>query len=908
MALSPHLERSAHDRVVTECFAELWKHSVDLMFIMAVEPDGEFSLYDNNPASREVMGLDANEPIHRLNIRETWDDDIVEGIYATYRKAIEAKKPVSFEQYAMQGDKPVFVDTLFVPIFDDEGNPIFICGVARDISTIKEAEQVALDANAKLEEYSRALEQINSELDEKVELRTQALAATTKELELALAAKSSFVSRMSHEIRTPINAMLGLTNLLKKSQLDHVQQGYVKKIIESGNLLMGLVNDILDLSKIEADKLEPEQIAFDPQELFKQSLSINHFKASEKQLEFLCYLDPMMPRKLIGDPLRIQQIVTNLLSNALKFTHSGTVSLEVCFHQKTQNSGTLEWTVSDTGIGIAPQQLDTLFTSFAQADPSISRRYGGSGLGLSICKKLSELMHGEIEVSSVENQGSQFTVRVPVGIEEALSITDHITLARHARILVVERSEASWRLVNRMFTAVGFQVERSSSLGNALTMAKGAMNDAQPFDAILVDWGTVQGAHVQSTLRIIHKYQKLDKLLLTAPTLQSVVNYGLEGSCFLIEKPLLPESVFPLLGDIQISKTEQALEAHAQCVDQLRGQKLLLVDDNPLNLQVAIGFLADYGLQIDTANDGQEAIDRILAHDYDLVLMDLQMPNLDGISATRRLRAITDQAPPIIALTAYTAESTIQECIESGMVGHLSKPLVEAELQFVLLEHLGLEIAELSQAEQVKQEEWLKLLEQNGQLDTLSALERINTRYPLYFSLLETFYQRYHNSVLIGSDAEISPARLREEVHNLKSSADYIGASDVANAARDIERKLQENQLQEGGYQEALAYLSTQLASLIDWLRPKIEILQQQHFDLPTSIIDGLVLLAEQLERSDFACEATLNALLSQTNLDEKMREQLLSIQQLVAEVEFESGYLLAREICASLNNEASNG
>lgn len=888
-----NFDQEEHDNVVHECFSKLWRYSADLMFIMAVEPDGEFTLYDNNPASRAVMGMDADQPIHRYNIRETWDDDIVEGLYATYRQAITVRSPVSFEQFAVKDDQPIFVDTLFVPIFDTDDTPLFVCGVARDISKIKEAEQMALDANIKLQEYSQALESINSELDEKVKARTQELESITHDLETALEAKSSFVSRISHEIRTPINAMLGLSNLLKKSQLDDVQQDYVNKILDSGNILIGLVNDILDFSKMDADKLEPESVDFNPETIMKQALNLNGFKATEKQLELTCFIDPMMPRKLKGDPLRIQQIAINLLSNAVKFTHKGAVTLNVEFRPRGKGKGTLEFSVTDTGIGVSEEQQAHLFSSFTQADSSITRRYGGTGLGLSICKKLSELMGGSINVDSKVNQGSRFSVRIPVEIAEPESLINDVVVEKNSRVLLVDPSVYSAASNVKMLSSAGFDVEHVQFSGQGLARAREAFSLGQPFDRIVIDWECVRGEHAESTLRVLKQYQKSNKLIVMADGLNSVSDYGFDGLFNCIEKPITPAAIFPQLGHVTLF--QPSLDIHPPMKELLAGHRVLLVDDNPINLQVALGYLDDYGLRVDVATNGEEAVEKVRLQDYDLVLMDIQMPKLDGLSATSQIRANHRAKMPIIALTAHVAEATVQECLDIGMSGHLSKPLDEYQLQQTLLTHLDIDFAQNTASDNSSDiDKQIDELKQADVLDVQSALARLNQREPLYLSLVQSFYFRYCDNPLMLSIQELDINELKDELHSLKSNAAYIGAPWLARLASDLERNVEQNDSEK----QADA-LSSMLNAVIQQLAP---IYQKQKRDLNNTSSDPLfeqelVTLLHQLDKSDFAAEKTLRTILSHPEQRGAVREQLEIVEQYLEEIEFESAHMIVKQV-----------
>ncbi|MCZ2720778.1 ATP-binding protein [Marinomonas sp. 15G1-11] len=566
MRLHQVFDQAEHDGMVIECFLQMWKHSADLMFIMAVEDKGEFTLFDNNPASKKVMGLDADLNVHRLDIRAIFGDEVTEQVYETYREVILAKKPISIEQNGIRGDgSSIYFDTLFVPIFSEQGEPLFVCGVSRDITKIKEAEQVAIKANEKLKEYSYALEEINQNLDKKVQERTIELENSKKIAEEALQAKSSFVARMSHEIRTPINAVIGLSDLALKTELDSNQKDFIGKILESGETLLELVNDVLDFSKMEAGKLLVERIPFSIEKIARRVCNMNSIKAEEKQLTFLCHIDEKVPKVLIGDPLRIQQIIVNLTSNAIKFTDHGEVCLRITSEEYEEQGILLQCEVSDTGIGISKEQIDRLFQSFSQADTSITRKFGGTGLGLSISQQLCELMGGQIHVSSEQGVGTKFTMSLPLFSGSTASHSTH----------------------------------------------------KDPLDG-------------------------LDKV---------------------------------------------------ESVPDLSGCRILLVDDHPINRHVAIGYLDETKASIDTAISGLQALKKLQEEEFDVVLLDIQMPEMDGFTVAKKIRNdLKLLTLPIIAMTAHVDESSIQDSYNSGMNDHIGKPVNKYVLYETLQKYLRVSI------------------------------------------------------------------------------------------------------------------------------------------------------------------------------------------------------------------------
>ncbi|WP_421850590.1 ATP-binding protein [Marinomonas sp.] len=669
MNLINAFDQVEHDQMIIDCFLKLWSYSADLMFIMSVEPNGEFSLFDNNPASREVMGLSRDAQIHRMNIRETWEDEIVEGLYSSYRQAIDAREPIFVAQYATYDGKDVYVDTLLVPIFDASGLPIFVCGVSRDITKIKEAEIVALKANEKLLEYSAALETINQDLDHKVQERTKELEDAKRTVEDALVAKSSFVARMSHEIRTPINAVIGLSHLSLKTTLSHEQKDYINTILSSGEILLSLVNDVLDFSKIEAGKMSVEEVPFSPRLIVQHAINMNIIKAEEKKLSMTVNISPSLPAMLLGDPLRIQQILVNLVTNAVKFTSRGGVCVRMYAEENNDKGALLRCDVIDTGIGISKVQSDQLFKSFQQADNSITRQFGGTGLGLTISRQLCELMGGDIWVHSELGQGSTFSFTLPLNI----------------------------------------------SSSNSADLNEKALNDI-----------------------VLEEYSE--------------------------------EKNIPDLSQYHI----------------------LLAEDNLINQKVVLGYLNDTYIKVDIVENGEEAINQLSNKKYDLILMDIQMPIMDGLTATKNIRQSSLYGHlPIIAMTAHVSDEAKMQSAQAGMNAHLDKPIKKFDLYKILQKHLSIDKLDsslqsdefLMQGQDSSHSEVLFKLSSIDTLDVNKAIKNLSGKTDLYVDLVLSFYNRYKIFSLERYDEHY----LSGVIHSLKSNSAYIGALKLSCFCAELE-------------------------------------------------------------------------------------------------------------------------
>ena len=512
-------------------------------------------------------------------------------------------------------------------------------------------------------------------------------------------AKSEFLANMSHEIRTPMNAIIGLSHLALKTGLDARQRDYLNKIHNSAQSLLGIINDILDLSKIEAGKLGVERVEFDLLEVLDNLAALVSVRAQEKGLEFLISAAPGLPYYLLGDPLRLGQVLLNLAGNAVKFTAQGQVMVSVSEvpESREDDQVLLRFAVSDTGIGLSQEQQGRLFQAFSQADASTTRKYGGTGLGLAISRQLAELMDGTIGVESAPGQGSTFwfTARVGLATERRRNLALNAEPLLGRRALVVDDNGSAREIVDGYCGSFGMQVEQASSGEQALRSARKALDDGEPFELVLLDW-QMPGLNGIETARAMRRLQPAPKIiLLTAHGREEVMAQAREDELdgFLI-KPVNPS----LLLDASLQALfGQALPGggarrsrNDEHANTLAGLSVLLAEDNEINQQVAREVLEGFGARVDIAENGRIAIDRIFAGKrYDLVLMDMQMPEMDGLSATRAIRAHAEidsgiAQLPIIAMTANAMEADRRACEDAGMNDFISKPFRPADLLHLL--------------------------------------------------------------------------------------------------------------------------------------------------------------------------------------------------------------------------------
>ena len=609
------------------------------------------------------------EPGLRRELTHPDDVERVDQVLTAARESGQAGYEVEFRLRHREGHWVPVSSRAFL-LRDETGRTIRVAGANTDLTERKRVE-------AELQETNRRLEAAIAKATE-----------MTMRAEAANMAKSDFLANMSHEIRTPLNGVIGMTGLLLDTDLDEDQRRFAETVRTSGEALLALLSDILDFSKIEAGKLELESLDFDLLAMLDDFAAPLALRAHEQGLEFICAAAPDVPALLIGDPGRLRQVLTNLAGNALKFTHDGEVAVRVSLAAETEIDVLLHVSVKDTGIGIAAQHQGALFEKFTQADASTTRRYGGTGLGLAISKQLTEMMGGRIGLVSEEGRGSDFwfTARFGKQGDRERTVTPTAEI-RDVHILVVDDNSTNREVLAAQLAAWGVRSEETRDGPSALLALARAKDVGDPFAAAILDM-QMPGMDGATLARAI----KADEAL--APTrLVLMTSVGERGDAHLMEemgfaaflvKPVrqsdLFDSLAAVLADAAVPRPPRGIITRHAIREMRRGAvRILLAEDNVTNQQVALGILKRLGLRADAVANGAEAVRSLETVPYDLVLMDVQMPEMDGLEATRHIRdpesAVKRHDVPIIAMTAHAMQGDRERCLDAGMNDYVTKPV-----------------------------------------------------------------------------------------------------------------------------------------------------------------------------------------------------------------------------------------
>jgi two-component system sensor histidine kinase/response regulator len=748
-------------------------------------------------------------------------------------QVITSKEKQISEEYAQTGGvERTFLSTK-VPMIQDN-HIIGLCSISTDITDRKQAEKTLAKAKEIAEEASKS--------------------------------KADFLANMSHEIRTPMNAILGMAYLMQKTEMNDKQRDYIQKIHKSSQHLLGIINDILDFSKIEAGKLDIEKVDFKLDGVLENLSNLISEKCSAKGLELVFDVDPSIPNNLLGDPLRLGQILINYANNAVKFTEKGEIVIKIRYETEASKGKLFKFMVQDSGIGMTEEQKGKLFQSFQQADTSTTRKYGGTGLGLAISKKLATLMGGDVGVDTHYGKGSTFWF---TALLEESSIQKGIVQPPvnldGKRVLVVDDNESARTVLSDMLRSLTFRVNLAESGQDAIATVKAALTEGDPYEILYMDMQMPDMNGVETMIKInaLVEGYKPKCIIVTGFGREEVFHEAQNaGIDMVLLKPVcqsvLFESSMKVLGQVILNEKtydnrQEHLNSRIRRLTTIQGAKILLVEDNELNLQVATELLEEGHFDTDIAINGLEAVQKTENKLYDLVLMDMQMPVMDGLEATRAIRKNPEHRDlPIIAMTANALISDREKCFEAGMNDYVPKPIDPEKLFDTLLKWIPAkrDMTELQETliEAKVPEKTLDFVIEG--LDMEQGLNRVLGKQNVYLNLLSKYVdgqKNFQHQILTAMESRDLNAAERI-AHTLKGVSGNIGATVIQEEAKILEASIRA-----GTEPKEIIQMIDKIGIMLAKLIPNIEIVlpKAEHPEIKSDVmssLDDIRLILNQLK------------------------------------------------------------
>jgi signal transduction histidine kinase/CheY-like chemotaxis protein/HPt (histidine-containing phosphotransfer) domain-containing protein len=673
------------------------------------------------------------------------------------------------------------------------------------LTTMRRQEQLLAEKRDQLQLSERKANELKQELTHHSQMEGE-LTRAKQAAESAVMAKGEFLATMSHEIRTPLNGIIPMLDLLASTRLGVDQQEILKTATASAQQLLRIVDDILDYSKLEADKLELETTGFNLRELLQSVITLMERPAQAKGLHLLLYIDPSVRLPVRGDPVRLRQILSNLLSNAIKFTERGSVTITVRKTGETASQHQLRLEVQDTGIGISHEKREKLFQPFSQADTSTTRIYGGTGLGLVISQRIVELMGGHIGVDSNPGSGSTFWFEVPL-LKAQGDMPSHQEDLHGGRVLLITTDARLRMRLTMLLPNWGLRITAVENTHDALERLRQAHAQGEPwtFSVVLADLSSIRSTAL-SLARNMERHQQYGEVRLVYLRSDEITSLELPMASTIIPRNVSDSDLRATLSASGVSWSQQELHPqpplHAQAEDSTRVPRILLVEDNPVNLMVAQRLLQVLGAECETAGNGQVALEKMDVGSYDLVLMDCQMPVLDGYSATRRWREVEQERNvsrrlPIVAMTANAMAGDRRKCLDAGMDDYLAKPVSRSELEQCIQRWKNAAMPLPSAAPAVAAAPAAPEAPADAVLDKAILGELRDLLGSEVDHIIRVYLEDAPRLVAQLERAAVAndPIALRVAAHSLKSSSANVGAMPLSVAARELEHAARDGTL-----------------------------------------------------------------------------------------------------------------